>query len=92
MEGGRSRLETARPYIEEFFARLNECHLIHGDLSGSNVILDEANRPQFIDLDGSRYIRSEGGFRRKSGEDRAIFLKNWRAHPGRRRFLKVYKE
>lgn len=81
MEDGPSRLEAARPYIEKFFERLKECHLTHGDLSGSNVILDEENRPQFIDLDGSRYIRSEAGIRRKNGEDRASFMKNWRKNP-----------
>lgn len=76
-----ARLREARPHLQEFFQRMAAHHLVHGDLSGSNIILDEDNRPTLIDLDGSLLIRSESRFRRAEAEDRVAFMKNWRGHP-----------
>lgn len=80
-EGGFSRLEGALPHLQEYFVKMAECHLIHGDLTGSNVLLDEENRPSFIDLDGSRYIRSASAYRRARVGERRSFMKNWKTRP-----------
>lgn len=80
-EGGFARLEAARPHLEKFFERMAECQLIHGDLTGSNVFLDEENRPTFIDLDGSRHIRSASAYWRARPEERRSFMKNWKTMP-----------
>lgn len=86
--GDRARLEAAAPHLRAFFARMAACHLVHGDLSGSNILLDGENRPTLIDFDGSLFLRSAWRFRRALRDERIAFLKNFRDHPELEEFFR----
>jgi tRNA A-37 threonylcarbamoyl transferase component Bud32 len=77
----RERLKAVAPRLREVFARMARLRLIHGDLTASNVIIGEDNKPTFIDLDGSFCVRSEVLYERLREKDVHGLTKNWKEDP-----------
>ncbi len=75
------RLEMVIPLLTNHFELFSDYHIAHGDLKASNIIVDDANQPSFIDLDATRFLLSGKAWDRARASDRLRFKRNWQNHP-----------
>lgn len=67
--------------LRETFARMEDHHVVHGDLKASNIIIRAGGRVALIDIDAAEVAVSGARFRRLRGKDRLRFLRNWEKSP-----------
>ncbi|QGJ68348.1 Hypothetical protein PBC10988_0060 [Planctomycetales bacterium 10988] len=77
-----SKEETDR-LVQAFgilWRKLEAARCYHGDLKGINVVVGKKEL-SVIDLDATKFFRSERAFRRSQRRDAARFLQNWKDLP-----------
>lgn len=75
MEQNRTRAERVAPAVRTWLERLNRAGFWHGDTKAQNILVDNADRPIFIDLDGAGFTARKSA--RKLRQDLHRFEKNW---------------
>ena len=66
--------------IVESMRQLMDCKISHGDMKGSNILVD-SNQVAFIDLDAMREHYWKFSAERRIARDHRRFLRNWSAEP-----------
>ncbi len=77
MESQRERARRVAPGVERWLMRLAGAGFWHGDTKAQNFLIDEADRPVFIDLDGAGFSTRPGRRRRRAERDLKRFKRNW---------------
>jgi tRNA A-37 threonylcarbamoyl transferase component Bud32 len=78
--------DVARQVLE-LLAQLGQCHISHGDMKGSNIILS-GNGPVIIDLDAMQEHSVNRVYRRMRRRDLQRFMRNWDDCPEIARFFR----
>lgn len=73
--------EKVVPALKDFFRKMAEHQITHGDLKATNIIVDETGSPHFIDIDASQCHRSTKTYLKARAKDEARFLRNWQNYP-----------
>ena len=77
MESQRERARRVSPSVERWLMRLGAAGFWHGDTKAQNVLIDDTDRPVFIDLDGAGFSARPGPRRRRAADDLKRFKRNW---------------
>jgi tRNA A-37 threonylcarbamoyl transferase component Bud32 len=77
MESQRERARRVSPSVECWLMRLGAAGFWHGDTKAQNVLIDDTDRPVFIDLDGAGFSARPGRRRRRAADDLKRFKRNW---------------
>ena len=68
--------EIVADEISSLFNKLGEYNITHGDLKGSNFLIQK-NKTWLIDLDGMKQHKTRQSFNKSWHKDKQRFLKNW---------------
>ena len=72
-----SQLDELATVFSQIWQGLGRLRLTHGDMKGTNYIVDQERRIWMLDLDGMRRRTMGLSWKRQREKDRRRFMKNW---------------
>ena len=75
------KVATMVERISDLLLRLKKMDMTHGDLKMTNIVIDENEKPMFVDLDGAKEHTSLKRFRQVWASDILRFLQNFQREP-----------